>query len=116
LSGTKSETADSGGITTLADFVRTDRKEDRRPCRQEHCEGELSVTEDDIVLCERCRCDVDGVFRWPTSDDRGDDERDRAQYDNSGLVRLAGGYERVYDETHPAGDGRTYEYDLSTTY
>lgn len=116
LSGTKSGTAEEDRIKRLPTLVREDREEDRRPCRQDNCHGELSVTDDDVVLCEICRCDVDGVFHWPVSRAEDDGSRERERYEGTGRVRLAGGHEAVYDDTHPAGDGASYEFDISTEY
>lgn len=42
------------------------------------------------------------------------DDAERDRYDQSDNVILAGGFVDVYDETHPAGNGSSYEFDLST--
>jgi len=133
-SATKNGTSDTGasGHTPLVQGLKNDRPEDSRSCPHE-CHGSLSLTDEDIPICQSCRCTPDGVY-LPTSMDttankawrsgsrgenpypsRGEDAPPR--YDNSDLVVLPGGHEEVYDEddeNRPNGVIDEYTWDLST--
>ena len=110
------------GVTSLADAIRSDQPEDTRSCPHESCEGSLSVQDDDTVYCTSCHCTPAGVFCPPDPyPSRGPNTRveswSHGSYNNSGLPRLAGGYEPVYDEDEdrrPNGVGTEYTFDLST--
>lgn len=123
MSSTRPESDnDRSGVTSLADAIRTDEPEDTRSCRQETCEGSLTVRDDDTVYCTSCRCTPEGVFVPPKGyPSRGPNTRvetwEHGQYDNSEVARLAGGYEPVYDEDdaeRPNGVGDEYTFDLTT--
>lgn len=128
--------------TPLAHALQAiDTKYDSRDCPH-NCSGTLSVDDNDRVLCESCRCTPDGVYLPPTDESATMEGRfsqfvwfyPKGQRPEDGVVeqwehdrypgsdrqcqlprvRMAGGYEAVYDETLPAGEGDEYEYDLST--
>jgi hypothetical protein len=128
--------------TSLAHAIEhIDTATDDRDCPH-GCHGTLSVDDDDRVICETCRCTPAGVYIPPSEDssrtdsrcsqfqwfyprgqtgDNGDAESfDHDKYngpDNSTTltrVRMAGGYQHVYDETHSAGAGDAYEWDISS--
>jgi len=123
MSGTRPESDNElAGVTSLADAIRTDKPEDTRSCRQDTCEGSLSVRNDDTVYCTSCYCTPAGVF-VPPNPHPSDGENallgswGHDTYNNSESVRLAGGYEPVYDEDEdrrPNGVGDEYTFDLST--
>lgn len=143
MSATKSTSAESNdGATSLAEGLQTDEPGDTRSCPHE-CHGSLSVTDSDIVICESCRCTPDGTYLPPDDGETdniegrgtvfypsyphpsrrsepfqtwGHDEY-REHDDGHEYVRLAGGYERVYDEdedNRPDGVDDEYTFDLST--
>lgn len=66
MAGTKSTTSENkSGLTGLAHaIVNVDEPRDSRDCPHE-CHGELTVDEEDRVLCETCRCTPDGVYLPP---------------------------------------------------
>ena len=74
MGSTRPETDAGSGVTSLADALRTDEPEDTRDCPHESCEGSLSLTDDDRVLCQTCRCTPDGVFLPPEDWDNEDNE------------------------------------------
>ena len=121
MGSTRPETDTGNGVTSLADALRTDEPEDTRDCPHESCEGSLSVTDDDRVLCQTCRCTPEGVFLPPDpKGQQGENGVPQAwnhdEYPN-GAARLAGGYDDVYDEDEderPRGVGDEYTFDLST--
>ena len=122
-------------------ITHIDTDTDDRNCPHE-CHGTLSVTDDDRVICETCRCTPAGVYIPPPERS----SRTKPRYVQSGWfdprgvrgdngvaqsfnhdeyngpdtsttltrVRMAGGYQRVYDETHSAGAGDSYEWDISS--
>ena len=129
-------TTDETTTTDLAYAItEIDTELDSRDCPHE-CHGELSVSDDGRVLCQSCRCTPSGVYIPPSEGDSVDTiesapsslsthffypkgppvptrvERDR--YSHSKKVILLGGFEAVYDETHSAGEGDSYTFDLST--
>jgi len=123
MAGTRPESDnEKAGVTSLADAIRTDKPEDTRSCRQETCEGSLTVREDDTVYCTSCRCTPAGVFLPPKGyPSRGPNTLletwEHGTYNNSGNPRLAGGYEPVYDEDadrRPDAVDDEYTFDLST--
>lgn len=125
--------------TPLAHAIEhIDRDTDKRSCPHE-CHGSLSV-DDGRVLCETCRCTPDGVYLPPADESTLNEGRcsqfswfypkgsrpedvvaQQWKHDNYRghgnttlvRVRMAGGYQDVYDETHPVGNGDGYEWDLS---
>ena len=132
MGSTRPETDTGNGVTSLADALRTDEPEDTRDCPHESCEGSLSLTDNDRVLCQTCRCTPEGVFLpldpldeggSSASNPKGQRGEDRVpqawnhdEYPN-GAARLAGGYDDVYDEDddeRPCGVGDEYTFDLST--
>jgi len=123
VSGTRPESdADRSGVTPLADAIRNDGPEDSRSCPHETCHGSLTVDDDDTVYCPSCRCTPAGVF-LPPDPYPSDGPNTRVEswshdhYDNVSAVRLAGGYDAVYnedDDARPQGVGEEYTFDLST--
>jgi hypothetical protein len=135
-------TTDSSHTTTpLAHAIEhIDRDTDERSCPHE-CHGSLSVT-DGRVLCETCRCTPDGVYLPPVNESSLNEGRcsqylwfypkgsrpedhvaeqafEHEEYDGNGdttlvRVRMVGGYQDVYDESLPAGEGDAYEWDISS--
>jgi hypothetical protein len=128
-------TTDSSHATTpLAHAIEhIDRDTDERSCPHE-CHGSLSV-DDGRVLCETCRCTPDGVFLPPADESTVNEGRcsqylwfntkvpqtnhpwhtgECERYHNSNRAKMPGGYQNVYDETHPAGKGDEYTFDISS--
>jgi hypothetical protein len=58
---------------SLVEGLKTDRERDTRSCRQDDCHGELTLTDDERVICQLCRCTPDGVYLPP--DDEGGEGR-----------------------------------------
>ena len=136
MSATKSTTADEDdALTDLAKGIKTDEPQDTRDCPHEDCHGSLTLTDSDRVVCETCRVTPSGIFLYPPMrevggyghppdaplgshyEDTGSESWNEqwmdkhSGYDNEDEVRLAGGYERVYDaDDHRRPDGVTDEY------
>lgn len=135
----ESDTSGDTAVTSLAEGIRDDGPKDSRACKQESCHGTLTVDDDDRVYCSSCRCTPAGVFLgfnhdehgssngttgFPSYNPKGQQGEDRVveswdhdEYDYSNRVRLAGGYEPVYDvdeDNRPRGVGDEYTFDLST--
>jgi hypothetical protein len=137
MSATQNGTASEATVelTTLADCIEhVDGPVDTRDCPHD-CHGNLSLTDDEEVICETCRCTPDGEYISPeertwVSQPRGwlfsrpnpkgerlqnhpPDERER--YRGSNLVRLYGGRTCLYDaddEERPDGVTEEYTFDL----
>ena len=115
MNETRSTTAeDSAGVTPLAQGLKNDRASDSRPCPHDTCHGELTLTNDDRVVCTSCRVTPNGVFLMPDWEGEDDEDGEDERYSNSNEVILPGGREVVYDETHPAGGTDEYVFDVST--
>jgi len=147
MSATKSTTSDNGErVTSLAAGLKNDEPRDTRGCPHD-CHGTLKLTDNDRVVCDGCRCTPDGVYiplddaeqydgtpsltynpkglwggnppsdAWSLCPDTGYELHDT--YDNYPYnTRLAGGYEKVYDqdeERRPNGVDETYTWDLSSS-
>jgi hypothetical protein len=123
------ETTESG-VTSLAEQLRGDGDGYSRDCPHS-CPGSLTVTDDDTVYCEECRTTPDGVYLPPPKHgktigfsgregwgkDRQNHLPDGDKYPHSGNVRMAGGFEPVYDEEderRPDGVTNEYTFDLTT--
>ncbi len=146
MSATKSTTSDNGErVTTLAAGLKNDEPQDSRGCPHD-CHGNLTLTEKDRVVCDGCRCTPDGVYiplddahkydgvgfsayKPLGSDPENTDPNgwkhclapeyvNHDDYDNSQNVRLAGGYEAVYDqddERRPNGVSDEYTFNLASS-
>lgn len=141
-SATKNGTSDNGasGRTPLVEGLKRDRPEDSRDCPHE-CHGSLTLTENERVICQSCRCTPDGVFSepsestpdqprglvssarnpYPSHTENGDAEREWYSHSfrecSLTRVRMPGGFENVYDENdenRPDGVDDEYTWDLST--
>jgi len=141
MGGTKSTTAEGdSGLSTLARGLKNDEDKDRRSCPHDGCHGTLELTDSDRVVCNGCRCTPDGVYLplppskhyvtyvssrrdpkglWGESTDPDGWTRtvhvDHDEYDVSQNIRLAGGYEIVYDaddQRRPDGVSEEYTFNL----
>lgn len=126
MTATVSTTSEpSGRLTPLAERIKADGPEDHRSCPH-NCPGNLSLLNDDRVICQTCRTTPEGVyippkgetgvnegrcaqFSWfcPSVEGNGhpwaDDEREH--YRHSGKVVLAGGFEEAYPHDMTSREG-----------
>jgi hypothetical protein len=76
MSSTRGTSSESSTVTSLAEAItQIDTKYDSRACPHDSCHGSLSVVEinsEDVVLCQSCRCDVDGEYHPPHNDNTTD--------------------------------------------
>lgn len=114
MSETRTTDNERQAIRTLADAIKhIDKDQDTRDCPHE-CHGVLTVTDDNVVLCQSCRCTPDGVYYPPEQNDSSTNSgrvksnhnpwgqrREHGnvdRYRHSNKVRLAGGYTEAYPQ------------------
>lgn len=135
------ETNTNVGTTDLVDGMTSDREEDTRHCPDPTCHGSLTLIDDgDRAVCRSCRCTPKGIYIPPDEHTRrhieprgtvlpdrnpqgkryengwADDPRER--YRGSRHVKLAGGFEDVYDEDdseRPPNVTNEYTFSLAAT-